>query len=196
MRLLYTLLLSTTAAFLFTGPVGRAQDGPNVTLTDSPPPRGWEQVINYTGNNATSICYSPSTLTTGLRAATRVSISAATNASPVVFTSTGHGFALSARPQVTVSGATGGWTGVNGTRTATVIDANTFSIPVDSTGFGALTGTVVFTTTAPRSAQPEWAVKIITYDGSNNAIWIGWLNGTAAVNQKCSEAATATVVQQ
>lgn len=172
------------------------QDGPYVTLTDSPPPRAWETVINYTGTNATSVCLSPSTLTTGLRAATRVAISAATAASPVVFTSVAHGFALSAKPQVTISGGTGNWTAVNGTRTATIIDADTFSVVVDSTLFGAVTGTLVFTTTAPRAGQPEWAVKLIAYDGSNNAIWVGWLGGTSAVNQKCSDVSSATIVKQ
>ena len=63
--------------------------------------------------------------------------SAAGNASPVVLT-------VPAAPpsgtEVGISGATAGWTGINGTFTATQVDAADFSIPVDSTAFGALSG--------------------------------------------------------
>ena len=102
---------------------------------------------------------------------------------------------------VTISGATGtGWvsgaTTVNGTFVATIIDANSFSIPVNTTGNGTLAGTVLFTTNAPRLAMNEWSVKKFVYDGSNNLIWSGWLGGTSNFNQKCSEATSTSVNQQ
>jgi hypothetical protein len=73
---------------------------------------------------------------------TAVSVTAATNANPAALTSTAHG--LSTGDRVTLAGATGSWAPVNGTWTVTVTGANTFTIPVDSTGFGALAGTVTF----------------------------------------------------
>jgi hypothetical protein len=64
---------------------------------------------------------------------------AATNAAAAVLTVAGHG--LTTGDIVTITGAAGGtWTGLNGNRYAvTVIDANSFSIPVNSTGFGTYT---------------------------------------------------------
>jgi hypothetical protein len=68
-----------------------------------------------------------------------IAASAATNAAAAVLTVTGHG--LSTGDIVTITGAAGGtWTTLNTNRYAvTVIDANTFSIPVNSTGFGTYT---------------------------------------------------------
>lgn len=71
-----------------------------------------------------------------------VSISAASNASPVSLTSVAHG--LITGDQVTISGGTGAWAAINGTFTVTVTSADTFTVPVDSTAFGALAGTIVF----------------------------------------------------
>jgi|GEM_PF-3444987 len=70
-------------------------------------------------------------------------VTAASNANPVSFTSTAHGQTGSI--SISIGGATGSWTSVNGTFTGTVTSANTFTIPVDSTGFGALTGSLVVT---------------------------------------------------
>jgi hypothetical protein len=181
-------LLFVCAAFAL------AQDGPNTNPTEGPPMIGYEQVFNYTGANLTSVCTARATLDTRNR--TAVSISAVSKANPAIVTSTGHGFAVSARPQVTISGATGtGWTAINATFTATVIDADTFSIPVDSSGFGTLAGTVRFTTTAPRSTVAEWSVQLFAYS-SSTLIWKGYLNGNAALSSKCSDAASTTLVAQ
>lgn len=149
-------------------------------------------IYAYTGSNIISACYAYSTITSGRRASTFVSISAATNANPVVFTSTGHGFNTNSRPNVTISGGTGNWTATNGTFVATVIDANTFSVPVNSTSLGALTGTVVFSTSAPRQTVAEWAVIRYFYDGSNNILSKVWLSGSSAFNVKCSDSASTT----
>ena len=75
-----------------------------------------------------------------------VSITAATSANPTVLTSPAHGFALGTTPTVTISGATNKWTSLNGTFIVNVIDANTFSVPVDASKFGGgpLSGTVTF----------------------------------------------------
>jgi hypothetical protein len=62
-----------------------------------------------------------------------------------VTTAAPHG--LSTGTMVTISGAVGtGWTDVNATWQISVTGASTFTIPIDSSGFGALSGTIVYTT--------------------------------------------------
>lgn len=184
MRIAILLALSVLGAFA---------QGPEITISQGPAPNPFQLVYGYTGTNLVYVCYAKSVLPTSFS----VAISAGTNANPVVFTSTGHGFNSNSRPKVTVSGGTGNWTAVNGTFTATITSANAFSIPVDSTAFGAVTGTLVYTTTAPRTNQSVWAVKEFSYDGSNNIIWAGWLNGSSAVpssgGSKCSDATSTTL---
>lgn len=169
-----------------------------VNQVDGPPAAGSTgslQVVNViNGSNYTiGICWSPSVLTT--RANTFISISAISKANPAVITSTGHGIHASTRPLITISGATGtGWaTGINGANVATVIDANTFSVPVDSSGFGTLAGTVVFVTTGPRTTIAEWSARKYLYDGSNNLINRSWLNGTSGYTSKCSDVTSTSI---
>lgn len=185
---LAVVLLAASAAF--------AQQA--VTLTDDPPLTADQYILGYTGTNLIYVCMAKSVVTTFPRSATFVAISAISKAAAAVVTSVGHGFDTHSRPLVTISGATGtGWvTGINGTFTATVIDADTFSVPVNSSGFGTLAGTVVFSTTAPRTTMFEWAVKKLSYDGSNNLIWVGWLVGSSSMQARCSDASGTTVQQQ
>jgi hypothetical protein len=68
-------------------------------------------------------------------------VTAATNATAAVLTSTGHSLFPGQTANLTFSGFTGNWTPLNGAQTVTVIDANTFSVAINSTTFGALTGT-------------------------------------------------------
>jgi hypothetical protein len=171
-----------------------AQDGPNTNLTDGPPMVAYQKVFGYSGTNLTYICYARSVDQSRVNRA-GVSISAASNAAAVSFTSNGHGFDASSRPKVTISGATGGWTSVNGTFTATITGANTFTIAVDSSAFGALTGTLVFKTTAPRTSIAEWAVKRYVYDGSNNLIFQGWDAGAPSLMQSTCAASTTSNLQ-
>jgi hypothetical protein len=156
-----------------------------------------QRVLVVTGSNVTAICEALSVVTTGPRAAIKVAISGVSKAAAAVVTSAAHGFDANSRPQVTISGATGtGWTGINGTWTATVTGVDTFTIPVNSAGFDVLAGTVIFTTTAPRKSVAEWSVQRLAYDGANNLIWTGWLNGTSAKNQACTNASSTTLNQQ
>ena len=172
-----------------------AQNGQPVRIQDDPSTDAVQTVAILSGSNTVALCYALSSDYN--RFARTVAISAVSKANPAVVTSVGHGFPTSARPSVTISGATGtGWTGINGTFVATVIDADTFSIPVDSTGFGTLGGTVVFGTSAPRTVVSEWAIKKFAYDGSGNFIWSGWINGITTYTQKCSNATVTTVSQQ
>jgi len=72
--------------------------------------------------------------------APNMAISAATNASAAALT-------VSAAPYtgeyVTISGFSGSWAPANGTFQATNLSSSTFSVPVNSTGFGAVTGTPI-----------------------------------------------------
>lgn len=170
-----------------TGTPVRVSDDPSASSVTVVP------VIGGTGEQTVGVCSALSAVTTGSRTRNHVSISAATNASPVVFTSTGHGFPLWMRPQVTISGATGNWTPVNGTFTATVVDADSFSIPVDSGAFSTLTGTLTFTTTAPRTTVAEWAVSVIHYDAAGTVDGRAWLGGSSSYNSKCSDATSSSV---
>lgn len=185
------MMIFRTALVALTLCASMFAQSPEVSIS-SVPLNATQSIFGYTGTNMIYACVARSIVTLGQRPAITVAISAATNASPVVFTSATHGFAISSRPQVTIFGGTGNWTAVNVTATATVIDANTFSIAVDSSGFGAVTGSLKFRTTAPRSTVAEWAVTTMTYDGSSNLIWKGWLNGVSSYTQKCSEAALTT----
>jgi hypothetical protein len=83
-------------------------------------------------------------------------ITAATNANPTVLTVTGHGFVVGSTFNINIFGATGNWTPINGNFTATVVDANDFSIPVNATSFGSLTG-------SPQYYDGAW----IDFEGSN-----------------------------
>jgi len=168
--------------------------GPEVSISQLPPLNPGQLIYGYSGTNLIYTCYahSGSSTPSGPNA-----ISGVSKANPAIVTSSGHGFNVNSRPKVTISGATGtGWTAINATWTATILDANTFSIPIDSTGFGTLAGTVIFTTTAPQTNQPVWAVKLYTYDGSNNLIFSAWLNGSLSFTSKCSDATSSTLNAQ
>lgn len=186
--IMFVLLAFATAAI--------CQD---VRISDEPAKPAFSEVFVPNGSNQTiAICYAKSVVTTGTRVTTKVPISAISKASPAVVTSVGHGIHASARPSVTISGATGtGWvTGINGTFVGTYIDADTFSVPVDSSGFGTLAGTVVFTTTGPRTTVAEWAIQKLTYDVSGNVIGKNWLYGSSDFVARCSDASGTTVQQQ
>jgi hypothetical protein len=162
-----------------------------------PPPNPAQVVWGFSGGNPVYECFSRSAWPPSFP----ISITAATNATAVVFTSASHGFNLNSRPNINITGATGNWTPVNTGAgkyvVATIIDANTFSIAVNSTGFSTLTGTLTFTTTAPRLNQPQWAVKLLFYDTNNNPVTPSlWLNGSTSMQAKCSDATnTATNIQ-
>lgn len=75
-----------------------------------------------------------------------VAITAASKANPTILTSAGSG--VIDGETVTISGATGaGWTNLNAAFTATVLDENTFSVPLDTSAYaGTVGGSPVFAT--------------------------------------------------
>ena len=171
-------------------------DSPVNTTSLGLPNVSYQLIPHYTGSNMDYLCYSRS----NGDITTLPTISAASNASPVSLTITAHGLdyqsGATIAPAIFISGGTGNWAAINGLWIATITGANTMTIPVDSTAFGALTGTFVVTTRAVPTTTKKWAIRKNVYDGSNNLIWSGWLNGTSAFNQACSDAATATTNQQ
>jgi hypothetical protein len=98
--------------------------------------------------------------------APNIAISAATNANPVVFT-------VSAAPPtgqpVAIASFTGGWAAANGTFIATNISATTFSIPVDSTAFGAISGSPVVLGGLTPHAEIGQMIKVF-YDPTGSAV--------------------------
>lgn len=79
-------------------------------------------------------------------------VTAATNATAAVLTSTGHSLPVGTGVTLTFSGFTGSWTSLNGGHAITVIDANTFSVAINSSAFGALTGSPAYLS--------GWAISI------------------------------------
>ncbi len=157
--------------------------------SEAPALVAYQWIFTYDGsNNLTQSCRAASLQP---RAWTGT-VSGATNASPAALTLTAHGLSTSSRPSVTISGGTGSWAAINGTWTATPTTANAFTIPVDSTAFGALAGTIVVTSNAPRTSDPIWACEVNVYNGSNIIVWRGWKNGTAS---ESLTSATATQYQ-
>ena len=79
-----------------------------------------------------------------VQAVPRITVTAATNASPVSFTVSGT-VPWNTTTSLYIVGATGGWTGVNNSPvanavTATKTSSTTFTIPVDTTAFGSFAG--------------------------------------------------------
>lgn len=156
-----------------------------VRFSQNNPDTGYQIVLGYSGTNIVYICKALSLQPTS----PSIAVASATNANPVVFTiSGGHGFDLNSKPSITVSGGTGNWTAANGTFTATPINSTTLSIAINSTAFGAVTGTIVFTTRSPRITQPVWNVQSVAYDSSSNVIWTGWASGSPQRTFTCTGA--------
>lgn len=192
-----SLVLFLAAATLMLG-----QSGNEVNIYSGPPQTPLQTVLFYSGSNLTYVCWARS-----LSARTSLTIASSTNANPAVLTSTAHGFfttSASARPRVTISGGTGNWTAINGEWLLTPIDADTFSLAnpttgtaLDSSALGALAGTVVLNTTAPRTNQKYWSVKRLLYDASNNLVSTQLAFGDAGTSgvfaNRCSNRAGAEI---
>jgi hypothetical protein len=114
-----------------------------------------------------------------------VTYSAISNANPAVVTATGHGFNLHSSPTVVITGGTGNWAAFNGTVKATVVNDNSFSIPINTSAFGAVTGTIVIKSNAPSETAAMWKVqKVVTDSDGKNAKSFWSYNG---YNNKCSD---------
>lgn len=164
------------------GSVLLGQEGQTVNLSQGPSSPPYQKIFFYSGSNLTYLCAAHSTAPE-----TTLSITAATSATPAVFTSTGHGFFNTSAgtklgtPRVTISGAPTAWAALNsGSWLLSAVDANTFQLINPSTGtafdggaLAAWSGTATITAHSPRTTQPIWSISAYTYDGSSNIIWSG-----------------------
>lgn len=98
------------------------------------------------------------------------SITNATNASPIVVTSSGHGLTTGAR--VTITGV-GGNTAANGTFVVTVLDGNTFSLD-GSTGNGAYTSGGTWNVTGAYKASVDATEANGFAAGENYTLLVSW----------------------
>lgn len=157
-------------------------EGPAVNQSAGPPPTAVQNIFDYAGGS--NLVYTGYAMSDQLRETT-IAVSAASNANPVSFTSTGHGInwqaLVTASPSICITGGTGSWVGVNGCWVATPTSANAFTIAVDSSGFGPLAGTLAVTTRAPLTTKPVWSIQKIVYDAGGKVIWIGWASNPAGV---------------
>ncbi len=196
MKKLIGLLAIASVAF--------SQDGAPVVVSIGPPLTAFQSLLYFSGSNVIYICKAPSRTTK----TSTITVSAASNASPVSFTATAHGFGdfatlgATSTPVVKITGYTGNWAPVNGVWSIITTSADAFTIAVDTTTFGAVTGTAVFTTMAPLWNQPIWAIQHFVYDGSSNLIFSGWaannlgagnsslVGGSSGLSYKCSTRTT------
>lgn len=168
---------ATVFSLLLAASVFAQRNATPVNQVAGPPPYAIQCIYDYAGGTVLAYIGCASSVQTR---PTTITVSAATNASPVSFTATAHGFdfqgsTATTSPSVCISGATGGWVGINGCWVATITGANTLTIPVDSTAFGAFAGqTITFTTLAPLTSQAVWSVQKIVYDATNRPIWSGF----------------------
>lgn len=179
-----TLVLLFSLSSLF------AQNVPETGPTDGPPPRAYTK-LNFYDAGTGLLYYQCFALSQQIRPTTLPAPSAATNGNPVSLTVTGHGFDLNATPKVTISGATSTWAGINGSWTATVVDANTLTVAFNSTSAGSFSGqTLTVTTLAPRMTLGQWSVRKFFYDTSSRVTESFWAAGSTANNQICSNHTT------
>lgn len=188
MKTKHVLVLFVCLALSLTG-----QQAPPVNQSAGSPPFGVQTIFDYAGG--TNPVYIGVALSDQGRDST-ISVSAASNANPVSFTANAHGFDYQAQATVTpvicITGATGNWTPINGCFAATPTSANAFTIPVDSTTFGALTGTLVVLTRSPLVSSPVWAITKNVYSGSS-ILWSGWAalpSGAGSSNMSAGSTAT------
>ena len=168
-----------------------AQQGQQVTISQGPKITVYQKLLFYSGTNLAYVC----TALSGQGMQTSLNITTATNANPGVFTSTAHGFDLTTNPRVTFATAPTGWSALTvGSWIVVPINANTFSLrgaetgtALDTSGFGAWSGTYAMKTYAPRTNQNVWQIEKFQYDGSNNLVssLTGYVNGSAT--NKCDD---------
>lgn len=172
----------------------------SVVQEELPPAVGVQLLLTYSGGNLSYLCRARSIVSS--RESRSVSISAATNANPAVFTvPSPHGFDATMKPKIKITGATGNWAVLNRSWTALITSTTTFTLvdetgtPVDSTSYGALTGTLILRTQAPRTIIGEWAVKRFFYDAGGNMISSAWENGSPSAYLSVCAASTTTNLQ-
>lgn len=152
-----------------------------VQLADTPPVKDQHTKYGFVSGSNNYICFAKTPA-----APVTVSVNTISNASTAVITLASHGFDLRSTPTVTFKGATGNWLPLNTGFVATPIDANSFSIPLNTSSFGAITGTITMTTQAPMLNQNIWLVQKTTVDASGQPAYLWSTNGYGNTCQNLS----------
>src|ERR1700757_1603623 len=104
-----------------------------------------------------------------------------TNAHGLNYDATGA--KATATPAIAISGGTGNWAAANGvwvfqatsTTAGNIASVITGSLTkLNTTGFGAVTGTLVVYTLSPQTSAPIWSIQAYIYNASNAIEWSGW----------------------
>jgi hypothetical protein len=140
-----------------------------VTIS-APPSEGWSSINSYDGSGNFEYLGFARSKQSILYQFPGVTVS---KANPAVITSVAHG--MLAGSAVKISGATAGCVTIIGVWAITIIDADTFSIPLDSSGFAGTFDGIV-TTFAPRTNALCWSIQKNFYDGSSRAIRSAYAN--------------------
>lgn len=161
-------------------------EGPNVNQTNGPPMKAYEYRLFRDGSGNTQyVCIAPSR---GKTAISGAAVTAATNATPIVITtSAAHG--LNSDYEVTLTGVLVN-TAANGTFTITVVDSTHFSLN-GTVGNGVYTSGGIVTTQAPLMTDTVWAIRRLYYTGTNLDAST-WLAGSTSMNQVCANRANLT----
>ncbi len=152
--------------------------GPNIVTPDvsAPPREGYTALSDNAGGSAVVYQGRARSVRNDYATLTGATIS---KANPAVVTFTNHG--LDTDNLVVISGATSGWVTINASFIITKIDANTFSIAINSSGFsGTFDGVVK--TNAPQTSAPIWSINKIYYS-SNSTVRVAWAVGSPTENQ-------------
>lgn len=162
MKNIITLLLFAIPAFA------------QIETTFSPfPNRPVTKITHYTAGVADYICAAWT-----VQPVSTITVSAISNANPGSMTATAHGFYYLAtavqKLGVWISGLTANWAPLNGWHVLTPTSANAIATDVDTSGFGAPTGTIVVSTDAPRASASIWAIQVWAPDAPSNVTLQTW----------------------
>ncbi len=182
-----TLLVLLAAVAMY------GQDGTPVNDSQGPPYVSYTTILKYSGADLVATCQARSqqpTATFIISGATPyalTSIAVATNVGTVT-TVSAHG--LGVNDKIVVAGATVD-TDLNGTyKIATVGSTTTFTVATVAVADATYTEAgLKFTTNAPRTTQPIWAITKFALAAAVLQS-VKWVNGSAGMNQICDNSAT------
>jgi len=152
-------------------------DSPNVTISNSAPNVAYTQILAYDTGVLTYICKALSTQPV----VSTITVSTISNANPGVATATSHGFYYASgatqKILVFISGATSGWSTLNGFKILTPTSTGAFSIQTtagvnfNTSGFGSFSGqTIVVSTRAPKLTSAVWSIQDFQSESGNPTI--------------------------
>jgi hypothetical protein len=163
------------SSFLFVSAL-LAQEGQQTRISPAPVDQAFTTITHFTGSLPDYVCKARST-----QDVATITVSAISNANPGVMTATAHGFYFDAgntgnvqKFVVFISGLTGNWTPLNGIQVVFASSANALTTAVNTTAFGAVTGTPVVSTRAPKATANVWSVSVTAYDSNNNPRMVMW----------------------